>query len=169
MYFSMMHVSTLSIGMILEIHLYSPGKERPQQCLKASLPYFLPVCSPAPLQGSDVSFAPLAEQLRLHDGQSIGSVQASTKTFRMSVISSAVPPLALRNISAASWKSFWSLSLTTVQRNVIYRYILGYIPHRRFLHFIMPQVSESPMCPVCLSTEDSPSHLLFHCPSKEKM
>jgi hypothetical protein len=132
-------------------------------------PYFLPVCSPAPLEGSNVSFAPLAEQLRLHGGQSMGSVQASAKTFRMSVISSAVPPLALRNISAASWKLFWSLSLTTVQRNVIYRYILGCIPHRRFLHFIMPQVFESPMCPVCLSTEDSPSHLLFHCPSKEKV
>ncbi|CAO3627230.1 unnamed protein product [Mucor fragilis] len=48
-------------------------------------------------------------------------------------------------------------------------YILGCIPHRHFLHFIMPQVFESPMRPVCLSTEDSPSHLLFHCPSKQKV
>ena len=132
-------------------------------------PYFLPACSPVPFEGSEVSFAPLTDQLRLQGGLSLGNVQASAKTFRLAVISSAVPPLALRKISAASWNFFWSLSLTTVQRNVIYRYILGCIPHRRFLHFIMPQVFESPLCPVCLSTDDSPSHLLFQCPSKEKV
>ncbi|KAK4519269.1 uncharacterized protein ATC70_009501 [Mucor velutinosus] len=132
-------------------------------------PYFEPVCSPAPLEDSVVSFAPLIEQFRLLDDQPLGNVQASAKAFRQAVLSSVVSPLALRKISASSWKFFWSLSLTTVQRNVIYRLILGRIPHRRFLHFIMPKVFVSPLCPVCLSMNDSPSHLLFHCPSKEKV
>ncbi|EPB92332.1 hypothetical protein HMPREF1544_00901 [Mucor circinelloides 1006PhL] len=33
----------------------------------------------------------------------------------------------------------------------------------------MSAVFESPLCPVCLSVEDSSNHLLFHCPSKEKV
>jgi hypothetical protein len=132
-------------------------------------PYFRPVCSPAPLIDSTVSFSPLIQQLQLQDGQSLNNVHASAKAFRLSVLSSVCPPLALRNVSAASWKFFWSLSLTHIQRNVTYRFILGCIPNRRFLHRIMPAVFESPMCPVCLSVEDSPDHLLFHCPSKEKV
>lgn len=132
-------------------------------------PFFLPVCSPTPLADSVVSFAPLVNQFRLQGGQSLGSVKGSAKTFRMTVLSSVVPPLALRNISAANWKFFWSLALTTIQRNVLYRFIVGCIPHRRFLHFIMPRVFDSSLCSVCLSVPDSASHLLFHCPSKEKV
>ncbi|EPB88299.1 hypothetical protein HMPREF1544_04883 [Mucor circinelloides 1006PhL] len=33
----------------------------------------------------------------------------------------------------------------------------------------MPTVFKSPLCPVCLSVEDSPSHLLFHCSFKENV
>ncbi|EPB92452.1 hypothetical protein HMPREF1544_00750 [Mucor circinelloides 1006PhL] len=76
---------------------------------------------------------------------------------------------AAANFQSPHWKFFWSLSLTYIQRNVIYRYILGCIPHRRLLHRILPTVFESPLCPVCLSVEDSPSHLLFNCPSKERI
>jgi len=132
-------------------------------------PYFVPVCSPAPLTDSAISFAPLVQQFRLHDGQPMINAKASAKVFRLTVLSSVPTPLALRHISAASWKFFWSLSLTYIQRNVIYRYILGCIPHRRLLHRILPTVFESPLCPVCLSVEDSPSHLLFNCPSKERI
>ncbi|EPB91493.1 hypothetical protein HMPREF1544_01624, partial [Mucor circinelloides 1006PhL] len=94
-------------------------------------PYFVPVCSPAPLTDSAISFAPLVQQFRLHDGQPMINAKASAKVFRLTVLSSVPTPLALRHISAASWKFFWSLSLTYIQRNVIYRYILGCIPHRR--------------------------------------
>ncbi|KAL7308610.1 hypothetical protein PS15m_011795 [Mucor circinelloides] len=117
-----------------------------------------------------LNFVPVIQQFRLLDSQSLTNVKASAKTFRLSVFSSSVPPLlALRNISAAHWKFFWSLSLTTIQHNVIYRFILGCIPHRRYLHRILPLVFESPLRPVCLLVEDSPSHLLFYCPSKEKV
>lgn len=132
-------------------------------------PYFVPVCSPSPLENPDVSFAPLIQQLHLQDGKSFTNVRASAKTFRLSVQSSVLPPLALRNISAAHWKLFWSLSLTTVQRNVVYRLITGSIPHRRLLHYIMPRVFDSPSCPVCLHTVDSAAHLFFFCPTKEKV
>ncbi|OAC98760.1 hypothetical protein MUCCIDRAFT_115001 [Mucor lusitanicus CBS 277.49] len=132
-------------------------------------PYFVPVCSPAPLIDSTVSFAPLVQQFRLEDGQPLITTTASAKAFRLTVLASASTPLRLRTVSAANWKFFWSLSLTYIQRNVIYRYIVGCIPHRRFLHRIMPTVFESPLCPVCLSVEDSPSHLLFYCPSKERV
>ncbi|EPB93089.1 hypothetical protein HMPREF1544_00163, partial [Mucor circinelloides 1006PhL] len=72
------------------------------------------------------------------------------------------------SLAATSWKFFWFLSLICIQRNVIYRFILGCIPRRRLLHRIMPTVFDSPWCPVCLSVEHFPSHLFFHCPSKEK-
>ncbi|EPB89766.1 hypothetical protein HMPREF1544_03429 [Mucor circinelloides 1006PhL] len=47
-------------------------------------PYFVPVCSPAPLIESTVSFAPLVQQLRLEDGQSLITTKASAKVFRLS-------------------------------------------------------------------------------------
>ncbi|KAG2208827.1 hypothetical protein INT46_006133 [Mucor plumbeus] len=37
------------------------------------------------------------------------------------------------------------------------------------LHLVMPTVFDSPLCPVCVVSRDSSSHLLFHCPSKEKV
>ncbi|EPB81726.1 hypothetical protein HMPREF1544_11545 [Mucor circinelloides 1006PhL] len=69
-------------------------------------PYFVPVCSSAPLDDSTVSFVPVILQFWLHDGQSLTNVKASAKTFQLSVLSSSVPPLALCNISAAHWKFF---------------------------------------------------------------
>jgi hypothetical protein len=116
-----------------------------------------------------VSFSPLVNQLRLHDYPSFGNVKASAKIFRLAVTASSEQPLALRNVSAAHWKFFWSLSLTYVQRNVIYRFINGCIPNRRRLHYMMPHVFESPDCLVCLSSLDSASHLLFDCPTKARI
>ena len=121
------------------------------------------------LHNPDVSFAPLIQQLRLQDGKMSTNVRASAKTFPLSVQFSILPLLALRNISAAHWKLFWSLSLTIIQRNVVYRLITGSIPHRRLLHYIMPRVFDSPSCLVCLHSVDSAAHLLFLCPSKEKI
>ncbi|KAK4518737.1 uncharacterized protein ATC70_008959 [Mucor velutinosus] len=132
-------------------------------------PYFLPVCNPAPVVDPGVSFAPLVDQFCLHDGQSLRNAQASAKTFRLSVLSSVEQPLVLQNVSAANWKFFWSLSLTYIQRNVIYRFIAGCIPSRSRLHYMMPAFFESHNCPVCLSPNETASHLLFDCPSKEKV
>ncbi|CEP09753.1 hypothetical protein [Parasitella parasitica] len=131
--------------------------------------YFAPVCRPAPPTESVVTFAPFVEQLQLAEGTSFVAATTSAKTFRAAVLSSVLSPMALRNIAPAQWKWFWSLSLTTIQRNVIYRLIAGCIPHRRLLHFIMPATYASPLCPVCLVTIDSAHHLLFDCPSKEQV
>ncbi|KAL7334434.1 hypothetical protein PS15p_200061 [Mucor circinelloides] len=53
-----------------------------------------------------LNFVPVIQQFRLHDSQSLTNVKASAKTFRLSVLSSSVLPLALRNISTAHWKFF---------------------------------------------------------------
>ncbi|CEP14773.1 hypothetical protein [Parasitella parasitica] len=128
-------------------------------------PYFVPVCQPAPLEDLDVSFAPFVNQLISTDGRS----SVSAKSFRLAVLSSVIPASTLRKVSTAHWQMFWSLSLTTIQRNVVYRCIVGCIPHRGFLHHIMPNIFELFRCPICLLATDSASHLLFHCPSKEQV
>lgn len=129
-------------------------------------PYFVPVCSPALFIDSTVSFSLLVEQLRLYDGQPMSNAKASTKTFFLSVLSLL---LALRNVSATSWKFFWSLLFTYIQHNVIYHLILGCIPLRRLLHHINITVFELLLSAVCLSVENIPSHLVLQCPSKEKV
>ncbi|CEP09128.1 hypothetical protein [Parasitella parasitica] len=127
-------------------------------------PYFVPVCRPAPLEDLEVSFAPFVNQLIPTDGRLSGSAES----FRLAVLSSVTPPSTLRNVSTAHWQMFWSLSLTTIQQNVVYRFIVGCIPHRGFLHHILPNIFDSSCCPLCLLATDSASHLLFHCPSKEQ-
>ena len=43
----------------------------------------------------------------------------------------------------------------------------GHIPHLALLHRWMPNFFDSPLCPVCLVTNDSADHLLFYCPVKQ--
>ncbi|CEP13623.1 hypothetical protein [Parasitella parasitica] len=132
-------------------------------------PYFLPVCGSSPPGNLEISFVPVIKTFALPDGQSLTNVKASSKTFRQPVLSSVLPPATVSHVSAAHWKHFWSLALTSVQRNVGYRLIVGCIPNRQFLHFINPQVFDSPLCPVCQSAPYISHHLLFHCPTKEKI
>ncbi|CEP14344.1 hypothetical protein [Parasitella parasitica] len=131
-------------------------------------PCFVPVCSPTSPGNLEISFAPLTKTFALPDGQFLTNVKASAKTFRQAVLSSVIPPATVSNVSAAHWKHFWSLALTSVQRNVVYRLIVGCIPNRQFLHFINPQIFDSPLCPVCRSVSDTSHNLLFHFPTKEK-
>ena len=131
-------------------------------------PFFQPSCSPAPVLGDpSISFKPFVDQYSLKGLPSIASPLASAKIFRRTVQASCIAPATLRAISAAHWKYFWSLSLTAVQRNVIYRLITGHIPHLALLHRWMPNFFDSPLCPVCLVTNDSADHLLFYCPVKQ--
>ncbi|KAI8636569.1 hypothetical protein BD408DRAFT_323060, partial [Parasitella parasitica] len=78
---------------------------------------------------------------------------------------SIVPPY-LSSIPATAWSSFWCLSLTMIQRNVLYRFINNCIPHQSLLQRIFPTVHTSSLCAVCSSVEDSVDHFLFTCPSK---
>ncbi|KAG2196843.1 hypothetical protein INT46_005470 [Mucor plumbeus] len=96
---------------------------------------------------------PFVNQLRFPEGQSLANVKVSAKTFCLPIQSSVILPLSLRNISSSTWKLFWSLSFTTIQRNVIYRLITGCIPHRHLLNRIMPAIFDSPLCPVCVILE----------------
>ncbi|GAN08885.1 hypothetical protein MAM1_0229d08404 [Mucor ambiguus] len=46
-------------------------------------PYFAPVCNPAPLEDSTVSFAPLINQFQLQNGQTLVNGTALAKAFRL--------------------------------------------------------------------------------------
>ncbi|KAG2200402.1 hypothetical protein INT46_009582 [Mucor plumbeus] len=131
--------------------------------------YFVPLCRPASFIDTNISFAPFVNCLSLDVSLTAAKSKVSAKLFRSAFQSTQIAPESLRKVSATSWKYFWSLSLTVVQRNVIYRLINGCIPNRSFLHLVMPTVFDSPLCPVCVLSRDSSSHLLFHCPSKEKV
>jgi hypothetical protein len=82
----------------------------------------------------------------------------STKSFRK-----ACTEEYTSTIPCSNWQFFWSLSLTLVQRNVIYRFLTKNIPTKRLLHHF--RITDSPLCPIC-NQEKNSAYLLFLCPSK---
>jgi hypothetical protein len=91
----------------------------------------------------------------------------STKIFRQTISAAhSLVPARLRQINSSKWLSFWSLSLVTIQRNVVYRLLSGSIPHRSLLHRIFPEKYPSSLRPICSSVPESAHHLLFYCHPK---
>ena len=132
-------------------------------------PFFLPLCYPAPASSTvspDISFRPFADNLLVDMDLHNPTARCSSKTFRAACQSSHMPPPYLTAIDASHWFFFWSLSLTTLQRNVLYRYINASIPHQSLLHRLFPLIHLSPLCIVCSDTVDSIDHFLFHCAPK---
>ncbi|CAO0789273.1 unnamed protein product [Mucor circinelloides] len=106
---------------------------------------------------TEISFSPFTESLHFNN-QSGLHLPVSTRTFRK-----ACTDAYTSHITSSNWKFFWSLSLTLVQRNVIYRFITKTIPARRLLHYF--QIADTPLCPIC-GNEENAVHLLFLCPDK---
>ncbi|CAO3616186.1 unnamed protein product [Mucor fragilis] len=132
-------------------------------------PFFLPLCAPAPastIASSAMCFRPFADQLLVDMDLHNPAARCSSKAFREACQFLHTPPLWFTDIDTSGWFFFWSLSLTTVQRNVLYRYINGSIPHQSSLHRLFPLIHLSPMCIVCSDTVDSVEHLLFYCAPK---
>ncbi|KAL9536417.1 hypothetical protein MBANPS3_012662, partial [Mucor bainieri] len=132
-------------------------------------PFFRSLCDPASTittSSTSVSFRPFADQLLSTLGLSDPTVRCSSRTFREAVTSSIIAPSHLSAIAPSAWTFFWSLSLTMVQRNVLYRYINTRIPHMSLLHRIFPLIHLSPMCIICSATVDSVDHFLFSCAPK---
>ncbi|CEP12669.1 hypothetical protein [Parasitella parasitica] len=132
-------------------------------------PFFQPLClpSPAPDNGrvdSAIDFTPLATSLTFPTGTHIFSA-IPTKTFRQACATALVPS-HLRAINGHAWKSFWSLALTMVQRNVLYRFISNSIPHKSLLHRVFTDLHPSPLCTICSISTETSVHFLFHCPPK---
>ncbi|CEP07581.1 hypothetical protein, partial, partial [Parasitella parasitica] len=131
-------------------------------------PFFLPLCHPASSTvhpSTSFSFRPFVAKLQvpmLFDNPTAG---CSSRAFRQACSSIVAPP-HLTAIDPTAWAFFWSLTLTMVQRNVLYRYINTCIPHQSFLHHIFPLIHLSPDCIVCSSSVDSVDHFLFTCAPK---
>ncbi|EPB86238.1 hypothetical protein HMPREF1544_06966 [Mucor circinelloides 1006PhL] len=107
---------------------------------------------------TEISFSSFTESLHFNN-QSGLHLPVSTRTFRK-VCTDAYTS----HITSSNWKFFWPLSLTLVQRNVIYRFITKtIIPARRLLHYF--QIADTPLCPIC-GNEENAVHLLFLCPDK---
>ncbi|KAG1461795.1 hypothetical protein G6F56_005652 [Rhizopus delemar] len=72
----------------------------------------------------------------------------------------------LCHILSLHWLSFWSLKLTAIQRNIVFRLIHHKIPHKALLHRFLPAKVDTPHCSICLIHVDSLEHFLFDCQPK---
>ena len=107
---------------------------------------------------STVDFSPFVKKLFPAERANIATT-ITTKSFRRACATahcSAIPGM--------NWKYFWALSLTLVQRNVLYRFLTRSIPHKSILHYF--KIIESPTCIVCKRSKEDAEHLLFLCPPK---
>ena len=100
-------------------------------------PFFLPLCSPVtaiPTGTATISFRPFVDQLQFPNQLQTSSSKISSKSFRQACPSTYVAPAHLARIQLSAWNFFWCLSLTMIQRNVIYRLINHCILHQALLH-----------------------------------
>ncbi|KAI7887773.1 uncharacterized protein EV154DRAFT_391900, partial [Mucor mucedo] len=72
----------------------------------------------------------------------------------------------LSRISVIIWLLFWAMTLTMVQRNVVYRFLTNDISNRNILHQIFPEKFDSSTCIICNDAPKSTFHMLFFCPIK---
>ncbi|GAN03558.1 hypothetical protein MAM1_0043d03013 [Mucor ambiguus] len=135
-------------------------------------PFFLPLFVPsAPsslsLSSSSSSLRPFVTHLTTTNNLAItSSTSYKSKSYRQACSSASAVPQHLTAIVSAQWSFFWSLSLTMIQRNVVYRLISKCIPHQSLLHLRFPTVHLSPLCVVCSLVDDSIDHFLFVCSLK---
>jgi hypothetical protein len=93
----------------------------------------------------------------------------TAKTYRIARLQLLHVPTYLSNIQEKQWLWFWSLALTYIPRNVIYRFIVGKIPNRKILHGFSKPIVPSPQCLLCSNHIEDTEHLLFYCPSKSNI
>ncbi|KAK4511136.1 regulator of (H+)-ATPase in vacuolar membrane [Mucor velutinosus] len=132
-------------------------------------PFFLPLCVPSSAvfpSPSSPSLQPFVDHLTTDNNLAMTSTGCRSKSFRQACSSASVVPQRLAAIASPQWSFFWPLSLTMIQRNVVYRFINNCIPHQSLLNLRFPSVYLSPLCFVCSSVEDSTDHFLFECPPK---
>ncbi|EPB88091.1 hypothetical protein HMPREF1544_05153 [Mucor circinelloides 1006PhL] len=99
----------------------------------------------------NVSSRPFAAQLLDHND--LLGPNCKSKHYREDCLTAHPVPPHLDAIDIAAWTFFWALSLTMIQRNVIYRFINTCIPHQALLHRLFPQIHLSPMCVQNIITE----------------
>ena len=136
------------------------------QCIRpSSLCLYNPAHASAILKSSNF-FAFRRRLLLSGDDPALCSPRTSCKTFRAQITQrSTVLSVHQQTLSKAAWSRFWRLTLTTVQRNVLYRLLHRLIPTRRILFHILPAKYPSSACEFCGDVEDI-YHLFFRCPPK---
>ncbi|CAO3665225.1 unnamed protein product [Rhizopus stolonifer] len=111
-------------------------------------------------------FTPFVDCLAFSLPPNKGFEDVNTKIFRQTCSRNGPLPEMLRHIRSLHWLSFWSLNLTAIQRNIVFRLIHLKIPHKALLHRFLPAKVESSQCSICLIHEDSLEYFLFDCPPK---
>ncbi|KAI8077995.1 uncharacterized protein B0P05DRAFT_637858 [Gilbertella persicaria] len=84
----------------------------------------------------------------------------------MTCLKSHTAPSALSAISSTFWDSFWTLSLTAVVRNVVYRYINYKLPTTIRMNRFLPERFPTPLCQICGLYTENDNHMLFSFPPK---
>lgn len=113
---------------------------------------------PEDINQNEMDFSPFVAQL--FDTEQVNIAHTiTTRTFQR-----ACATAHGSNRPSLNWKYFWALSLTLVQRNVLYRFLTRSIPHKSILHYF--KIVDSPTCIICNNFTENAEHLLFHCPTK---
>ncbi|KAG1472192.1 hypothetical protein G6F56_001689 [Rhizopus delemar] len=111
-------------------------------------------------------FTPFMECLALPLPPNKNFEDINTKIFHRACFPKGPLPEMLRHIRPLHWFSFWSLNLTAIQRNIVFRLIHHKIPHKALLHRSLPAKVNTPHCSICLIHVDSLEHFLFDCQLK---
>lgn len=118
----------------------------------------------------DITIEPFLQAIEVISTPFTSFTPLTTKIFRQrwstSPLSPILFPLPFSPDISFPWNKFWLLPLSHSCRKIWYRFIQKKLPHKSFLHRVMPDSFTSSACPICLDPVESSSHFLFTCPSK---
>jgi hypothetical protein len=113
-----------------------------------------------------LEFYPFRRRLLLDlDDTRLDNSKVAIKSFRNLFIAESISTLGRQIVTAANWKLFWQMSLTSIQRNTLFRLLHNKIPTRKLLFAMGLSVVPSSSCIFCADEEDV-FHFFFRCPTK---
>ncbi|RCH98606.1 hypothetical protein CU098_010880, partial [Rhizopus stolonifer] len=87
-------------------------------------------------------------------------------TFRKVITQAALSDIIARQeVSSAAWKYFWCIPITTLQRNMMYRFLTQKISIRMLLSKTSPDRFPTTVCILC-GDQETVYHFFFRCPQK---
>ncbi|KAI7899274.1 uncharacterized protein BX663DRAFT_522050, partial [Cokeromyces recurvatus] len=117
-----------------------------------------------------VDISPFLKDLGFFRSPGTPTTPFTTKKFRrmcsQSHLSSPLLPPPFSPKISFPWSQFWQLPLSHSGRNIWYRLIHKKIPHKSFLHRVMPAYFPTSTCPICSDPVESFVHFIFTCPPK---
>ncbi|KAI8379673.1 uncharacterized protein BYT42DRAFT_604986 [Radiomyces spectabilis] len=132
-------------------------------------PFVISACAPAPTTSDEALVASTtADAQCLFSWRSFGPLNlilVRPRTLRRQILAANHPhePPAT---TLTLWARFWSISLTSVTRNLWCRILHSKLPSRTFLHRLLPAVHITDECAICTISTDTPIHFLYQCPLK---